>query len=316
MSQPLISIVVPTYNRVNLISETIESALNQTYSNLEIIVLDNNSSDDSYEFLVSKYSGQKNIFIYKNETTLDIVLNWKKALSYANGEYCHILWSDDLIDSQFITKCFNFLINNSSAGFVYTRTAFFSSFGCNHKDVYILGKTGLYSSDVFIHKSLLDPPLSVPVSPANALFRTKDLKKNLVSDIPNNFNIDYSTIGQGNDLLLFLNTFLDYTHFGYLDERLSFFRVHDDSLTLATDSFKVTYNYHIAKAYFMTISKTSKILYRRFNSKTLVLILLGYFLRGESYLSVKRLYVNKSKNYISARYFILTFWKYFIYRFW
>lgn len=274
MKNKLVSIVIPTYNRANLVQETIDSAIAQSYQEKEIIVLDNNSTDNTYNILKDKYKKTKYFRLYKNENTLDIVKNWKKCFNYATGQYILILWSDDLIRSDFLTKTVSFLENNSKAGFVYTLTEIFNRVDGSSKKVFKLKKTGLFEKKVFIKKSLLDPPLSVPVSPANTLFRRNDVNKNLLIDIPNNYSIDYSKLGQGNDNLIFLLTLNDYSHFGYINECLSYFRAHNDSITLSTNSFLVTLRYHIAKAYFINNSNIEEKLILKFNSKIFLIIFL------------------------------------------
>lgn len=314
MNQPLISIVIPTYNRRHLILETIESALNQTYPRLEIIVLDNNSSDGSYEFLMSRYNSKEQVAIYKNETTLDIVLNWRKALSYANGKYSHILWSDDLIDPRFIEKCYNLLSAHKNAGFVFTKTTFFEKNNEPLKNVYEIGETGVFPKSMFIKKALLGDPHSVPVSPANALFRTLDLQQNLLVDIPNNFDIEYRKIGQGNDSLLFLLTLNSYDDFIFINEQLSWFRVHKDSLTISTDSFEVTRNYNLAKAYFVYNADIEEGIIRKFNTKLLILNLFGLFYTGEYKLKLSNVYPNGRKFVLSYYYIAVVCYTYFAYK--
>lgn len=54
MSNPLVSVVIPTYNRANIIKNTIDSVLNQTYKNIEIIVVDDGSTDNT-QAIVDSY---------------------------------------------------------------------------------------------------------------------------------------------------------------------------------------------------------------------------------------------------------------------
>tara|TARA_B100000963_G_scaffold169373_1_gene147307 strand:+ start:45903 stop:46868 length:966 start_codon:yes stop_codon:yes gene_type:complete len=297
LNKDLVSIIIPTYNRINIIQETISSAINQTYKRKEIIVLDNNSSDNTYEILKKKYSKIKFFKLYKNNETIDIVLNWKKCVEFAKGKYIHILWSDDLIEPTFIEESVSMLNSNSHIGFVYSKTIIFNN-NKNNRTVFDLGRTGIYDSSFFIKKSLLDDPLSAPVSPANAVFRKKDIKKNLLIEIPNNYNIDFSKIGQGNDVLIFLLTLLEYDYFGYINKPLAKFRAHNESITLSTNSFMVNIRYHIAKAFFLTKYKFDNNLVIKFNSKAMLLFILNKIFNRKSNYSYENMHnKNITKKY-------------------
>ena len=84
---PLISIVIPVFNREDLISDCIISCLNQTYSNFEIIVFDNNSSDKTYQIAHSFSEKHNNIRVFKQEQNVGPVINWLSAIEAAKGEY-------------------------------------------------------------------------------------------------------------------------------------------------------------------------------------------------------------------------------------
>lgn len=66
----LVSILIPVYNRENLIEETVQSALNQTYKNIEIIVVDNQSTDNTWEILQKLASQDERIKIFQNNTNI------------------------------------------------------------------------------------------------------------------------------------------------------------------------------------------------------------------------------------------------------
>lgn len=287
MDNNLVSIVIPTFNRAFLIQESIDSAIKQSYKKKEIIVLDNNSDDNTYEILKKKYSKIKFFKLYKNNEKLDIVLNWKKCIEYAEGKYIHILWSDDIIEPTFIEESVSMLNSNSHIGFVYSKTVIFNKKKEN-RIVFDLNMSGIYKNSLFIKKSLLEHPLAVPVSPANAVFRTKDVKKNLLIDIPNNYNIDFSKIGQGNDVLIFLLTLLEYDYFGYINKPLAKFRDHNDSITLSTNSFLVNLRYHIAKGFFLSRYDIDESFIIKFNSKAILLIILFKIFNKSNKISLEK----------------------------
>ncbi|GAL61487.1 glycosyltransferase family 2 protein [Algibacter lectus] len=102
MSLPLVSIIIPTYNRAHLISETLDSILAQTYTNWECIVVDDGSTDDT-SLIVNKYCTKDLRFIYHKRPS-----NKKKGANacrnygfeLSKGEYIQFLDSDDLLSSK------------------------------------------------------------------------------------------------------------------------------------------------------------------------------------------------------------------------
>jgi glycosyltransferase involved in cell wall biosynthesis len=311
----LISIVIPTYNRLNLLKETVKCALSQNYENIEVIVLDNNSKDGTYKYLSDKYKRNTKFSIYKNNDTVYIVDNWIKCLSYAKGHYCLLLWSDDLINKNFISKSADLLNENEEIAFVYTKTKIFINDIMKGRFVYGLSSTGIFPSEEFISKSLLYPPLSVPVSPANALFRTKDLKKNLIRNIKNDQSINFTKFGQGNDNLIFLLTLNNYKKFGYINECLAYFRDHKDSLTMSTDSLLVTYRYHSAKRFYiltMSDSKFKKNLICKYNTKLFFLNCVMRLTKRNECTDFRSLYIREESTRLNVIYLIYIIYLYFI----
>ena len=115
---PLVSILVPTYNRVKFIEETIESALKQTYWNIEVVVVDNASTDGTWEKICSLASENERIKATRNDNNIGPVRNWIRCVELASGIYGKILWSDDLMDERFIEK--TLALFDGSVGFVFT----------------------------------------------------------------------------------------------------------------------------------------------------------------------------------------------------
>lgn len=89
---PIISVIIPTYNRGNIVPQAIESALNQTYKNFEIIVVDDGSTDNTKETLGRYYDKIK--FFYKNNGGVSSARNF--GVKHALGKYIAFLDSDDL----------------------------------------------------------------------------------------------------------------------------------------------------------------------------------------------------------------------------
>ena len=88
--KPLVSVLIPVYNTEKYIKESLDSIISQTYTNLEIIVVDDASTDSTYSIL-STYTDPR-LKLYRNKTNLYIAENRNKAISYATGKY--IVWQD------------------------------------------------------------------------------------------------------------------------------------------------------------------------------------------------------------------------------
>ena len=244
-----VSILIPVYNREKYIKEAVLSALNQTYKDIEIVIVDNRSTDNTWEILKDLAKNDQRIKIFQNETNIGPVKNWKRCIDEATGEYGKILWSDDLIASNFLEKTILFLEKNDDIGFVYTGTEIFVDGTSKKIDAYFIGDTGVYNNEQYINGVLFGR--NYPVSPGCALFRLSDLKNNLLVDIPNKIGSDFSMHAIGNDLLIFLLTAHQYRKFAFVNEKLSFFRAHDGSISIQSHNGKLPLHYDIAKASFI-----------------------------------------------------------------
>jgi len=248
MKDKLASILIPVYNRENLIEETVQSALNQTYKSIEIIVVDNQSTDNTWKVLQKLASQDERIKIFKNETNVGPVRNWKRCIDEACGEYGKILWSDDLIASDFLEKTTPFL-EDANVGFVFTDTEIFIDGTDKKTSRYFISESGIYESEKYIKGALFDG--GYPVSPGCALFRLEDLKSNLLVDISNKVNSDFAIHAIGNDLLIFLLTAHQYKKFAFINEKLSFFRAHEGSISVQSNDGKLPLLYNLASACFV-----------------------------------------------------------------
>ena len=92
----LVSIVIPAYNAEKTIKKTIISVLEQTYKNFELIIVDDNSKDNTIN-IINSFSDSRLTF-YKNSFNLGFEDNWNEALSKAKGEYIKVLPDDDTLE--------------------------------------------------------------------------------------------------------------------------------------------------------------------------------------------------------------------------
>jgi len=97
---PLISIIIPTYNDSTHVCRAIDSVLKQKTKNVEIIVVDDCSTDNTYEIISQIYKDNKKIKIYKNQTNLKLGASRNFGMSKARGKYIFFLDSDDWIEKE------------------------------------------------------------------------------------------------------------------------------------------------------------------------------------------------------------------------
>ena len=104
----LISIAIPTMNHSKLLAGAITSIINQSYKNWELLILDNNSSDNTEE-IVKNFKNEK-IHYFKSNKTLTMTENWERAFKYAKGKYFIKIDDDCTIFPDFLeqsSKIFN-----------------------------------------------------------------------------------------------------------------------------------------------------------------------------------------------------------------
>jgi glycosyltransferase involved in cell wall biosynthesis len=99
---PKVSVLIPVFNRAELIARCIESALAQTHANLEIIVSDNASTDDTWPMVQRLAAADSRVRPFRNETNLGPARNWICGLEHCTGDYVKVLFSDDWIEANCI----------------------------------------------------------------------------------------------------------------------------------------------------------------------------------------------------------------------
>lgn len=265
MSSPLVSVLIPVYNREKFVVAAIESALQQTCSDLEIVVVDNASTDGTWAACGAIASRDERVRLYRNETNLGPVRNWLRCIELARGAYAKILWSDDLLTPDFLEKTLPLLTENLDVGFVVTSIMVLDDATGQQVSARSRLSSGFYAGSVLIDGVLLGH--GFPRSPGCALFRTKDLASNLLLQVPNRLGSDFSMHAIGNDLLLFLLTAHAYPRFAWLDEPLVIFREHCGSITKGTDQGRLELLYDVAKAYYVEHYVTDDLLRRQFNAR-------------------------------------------------
>lgn len=157
MSNPLVSVCIPVYNNANTVVETIESVFAQTYRNIELIIVEDASSDDSdskiREVLSTNNSGIEVVFEH-NDKNLGMAGNWNKCLNFCKGKYVKLLCADDKIAPSLIEREVEILEKYPNVVSVESDTAFVDVEGNIRGHYNRYRKSGVVSGKEVANKSL------------------------------------------------------------------------------------------------------------------------------------------------------------------
>ncbi len=117
---PFVTVFTPNYNKSKYLAEAIESVLHQTYENFEYIIVDDCSTDDSWDIISDYASKDERIKAYRNDENLKIVKTRNKGFQFSSKEakYYAILDSDDVSTPERLEKQVNFLEENPRYGLI------------------------------------------------------------------------------------------------------------------------------------------------------------------------------------------------------
>ncbi len=118
---PLVSVIIPNYNHDLFLKERIESVLNQTYTDFELIILDDHSTDNSRD-IVEKYRQHSKVshIVYNDTNSGFPARQWQKGIQFATGEWIWIAESDDKADVHFLQNAIEILKSHPGIHCYYT----------------------------------------------------------------------------------------------------------------------------------------------------------------------------------------------------
>lgn len=109
----MISIAMTTYNGEKYLQEQINSILNQTYKEYELIICDDCSSDSTWEIIINNKKNDTRIYGYRNERNIGFINNFEKAINLCSGEYIALSDQDDIWTSDHLEVLVNNIDNAS-----------------------------------------------------------------------------------------------------------------------------------------------------------------------------------------------------------
>ena len=131
MLPPKVSVVIPTYNHARYLRYALDSVINQSYANLEVLVIDDGSTDETAKLV--KLYGSKVNYVYKENGGTPSALN--VGLSLTAGEYICWLSADDHLFAEKVSKQVGLMESNPNLGFSYTSFVVIDGNGIKQYDV-------------------------------------------------------------------------------------------------------------------------------------------------------------------------------------
>jgi len=230
-----VSTVIPVFNRPGLVGRAIESAMAQDVDGHEIIVVDNCSTDQTWEVLCAYAQRDKRVRCIQNDSNIGPVRNWLKGVQACLGEYCHLLFSDDTIEPQFLRRSLELF--DSRTGYVI------SGHRKCHDGVEVGRSTFQERSEIgreeIIESIVFSNPRRIQViNPVGVLFRRCDLIEAILPEIENPFGIDFNGHGAGPDMLLFAIVASRYERVRCIDAHLAVMHSHRGSITVQSGDLR------------------------------------------------------------------------------
>ena len=122
-NNPKVSVIIPNYNYEAFLRERIESVINQSFQNFEIIVLDDCSTDNSRE-IINEYKDNPHVskVIYNEKNSGSPFLQWERGINASIGEWIWIAESDDVADVYFLETLINEVMHNMNSVVAYSHS--------------------------------------------------------------------------------------------------------------------------------------------------------------------------------------------------
>ena len=245
-SNPLISIIIPNYNHAKFLNKRINSILQQTYNNYEIIILDDCSTDNSKEIIEEYRSNPKvSQIIYNDSNSGTTFKQWEKGLNISKGEYIWIAESDDYCDNDILETLVNEINKSNNVSIAYCSSQYVD---INEKKLPpiapITNEIKFYDSKTFIKEKMFFG--SGIWNASSAIF-----KKSLALSI----NKDYMNYKAAGDKLFWI-LLAEKGNVIYVKSPKNYFRQHENKVsprklldgTTSNESYKI-FKYLIKKGY-------------------------------------------------------------------
>lgn len=217
-----ISVVVASYNYASYLEETIKSVINQTYSDWELIIVDDGSTDNSVE-IINRYCLEDDrikLYIHENHENKGLKETLLLGISKSSADWIAFLESDDLWREDYLEKKVNIINQYSDVGLIFNSVEFFGeekiilNYQKTFKDIIKKTEQNTYPCNIFKNFNVKNPILT---------FSSVMIKKDLLK--PEYFD---TTVDKLLDWWLYIHITYD-TDVYYMKEKLTNWRIHKNS---------------------------------------------------------------------------------------
>lgn len=251
VEKPLISIILPVHNCGHYLADCLNSLVKQDYRQIEIIAIDDKSSDDSLKILKSFAKKYKKVRVYRNIKRYGIVMTLNRLLRRVKGDYVAFMSAKDIASRSKIKRQIEFLLKNQEIVAVGSQCRFINDKGK------IIGKSDFPKENQFIYQS---PLHGISMQFETVLINTNLIPKDLLRFKNNSDHFVYSDVLMK---LLPYGKFANipqYSHYHRNDPKAYFgdLRIHLLSLIKLWIKSIANYDYQLsAKSFFTPLIKQS-----------------------------------------------------------
>lgn len=253
---PKVSVIVPCYNHAKYLPQRLESIINQTFTDIEIIILDDCSTDNSWE-IIQNYAANKKVShtILNPKNSGSPFVQWQKGVDLAQGEYIWIAESDDFSELNFIEKHLAVLENKETVDLSFCPSSWVNTEG-EIIDKPDFESTSFIKNGVDLIKNEFTKGCII-YNASSAIFKKKLLE-----------NVDFEQINQykfTGDWLFWVQLIKN-THVCRISERLNYFRRHAENVSTKSNKLGLQFSegYSVVK-YIFSKYNLSFLLKRKIN---------------------------------------------------
>ena len=235
----LVSVIIPYYKKIKFINKSISSILEQTYPNIEILIVYDDEDKTELDYLIKQYNSNDRIKIITNEQNIGAGLSRNKGIKFSEGKYICFLDADDYWKRDKIEIQINFMINNK---FEISHTSYDV---VDEEDKFIQNRNAKTFTSYKDILTSCDIGLSTVI-----------LNKKIFSE-----DMKFVNLKTKEDFVLWLTILKKNIAIGGLDQNLSFWRKTRNSLSSSTfqkliDGFRVYFKYlgfNFIKSFYLLI---------------------------------------------------------------